>query len=198
MSGAPGTEGGAGSTKSRRNRKGCDLSAPPGDPALSARVRSLLAACPSWRTRFSAPRMHLLAPRALGAKLHALLTSLRRRRRSPPTNQFARQVAGPVRGRGRGRAPNTEETAYFRESRARFSCLTWRFEGPGIPTRSCSRSSLGELSPTSARRPRAHRARRLAALLTTRRRCPQACESERRPRSARGCLARHHPLAPAP
>ena len=30
----------------------------------------------------------------------------------PPTNQFARQVAGPVRGRGRGRAPNTEETAY--------------------------------------------------------------------------------------
>ena len=46
----------------------CDLSAPPGGPALSARVRSLLAACPSWRTRFSAPRMHLLAPRALGAR----------------------------------------------------------------------------------------------------------------------------------
>ena len=77
---APSSEGGAGSTKRR-----CDLSAPsPGGPALSARVRSLLAACPSWRTRFSAPRMHLLAPRALGAKLHALLTSLRRRRRSPP------------------------------------------------------------------------------------------------------------------
>ena len=76
--------GEAGSTKSRRNRKGCDLSAPPGGPALSARVRSLLAACPSWRTRFSAPRMHLLAPRALGAKLHALLTTIRRRRRSPP------------------------------------------------------------------------------------------------------------------
>ena len=34
---------------------------------MSARVRSLLAACPSWRTRFSAPRMHLLAARALGA-----------------------------------------------------------------------------------------------------------------------------------
>ena len=50
---------------------------------MSARVRSLLAACPSWRTRFSAPRMHLLAPRALGArkveislsKLHALATA---------------------------------------------------------------------------------------------------------------------------
>ena len=146
MSGAPGTEGGAGSTKSRRNRKKrrCDLSAPPGGPALSARVRSLLAACPSWRTRFSAPRMHLLAPRALGAKLHALTAYLRRSdgdAAPPPTNQFARQVAGPVRGRGRGRAPNTEETAYFRESartKRRFSCLTWRFEGPGIPTRSCS------------------------------------------------------------
>ena len=103
-------------TKSKKRR--CDLSAPPGGPALSARVRSLLAACPSWRTRFSAPRMHLLAPRALGAKLHALTAYLRRSdgdAAPPPTNQFARQVAGPVRGRGRGRAPNTEETAYFRE-----------------------------------------------------------------------------------
>ena len=78
MSGAPGTEGGAGSTKSRRNRKGGDLSAPPGGPALSARVRSLLAACPSWRTRFSAPRMHLLAPRALsGRKLGCIYFSSR-------------------------------------------------------------------------------------------------------------------------
>ena len=71
MSGAPGTEGGPGWPPGSTKRR-CDLSAPsPGGPALSARVRSLLAACPSWRTRFSAPRMHLLAPRALGAKLHA-------------------------------------------------------------------------------------------------------------------------------
>ena len=96
MSGAPGTEGGAGSTKRR-----CDLSAPPGGPALSARVRSLLAACPSWRTRFSAPRMHLLAPRALGAKTKVACTAYDDPTATPPpppTNQFARQVAGPVRG----------------------------------------------------------------------------------------------------
>ena len=107
-------------------KRRCDLSAPPGGPALSARVRSLLAACPSWRTRFSAPRMHLLAPRALGAKLHALTAYLRRSdgdAAPPPTNQFARQVAGPVRGRGRGRAPNTEETAYFRESARTKMCV---------------------------------------------------------------------------
>ena len=68
VSGAPGTEGGPGWPPGSTKRR-CDLSAPsPGGPALSARVRSLLAACPSWRTRFSAPRMHLLAPRALGAR----------------------------------------------------------------------------------------------------------------------------------
>ena len=72
-----------------------------------------------------------------------------------------------------------------------FSCLTWRFESRAQHTGQCAPRSLparlGELSPTSARRPRAHRARRLSALLTTRRRCPQACEAERRPHSARGC-----------
>ena len=41
------------------------------------------------------------------------------------------------------------------ESDERFSCLTWRFEGPGIPTAPAPRSSLGELSPV-ARGDRAH------------------------------------------
>ena len=81
-----------------------------------------------------------------------------------------------------------------------FSCLTWRFECRTQHTGQCAPRSLparlGDLSPTSARRPHAHhqraataahRARRLSALLTTRRRCPQACEAERRPHSARGC-----------
>ena len=80
-----------------------------------------------------------------------------------------------------------------------FSCLTWRFESRAQHTGQCAPRSLparlGDLSPTSARRPHAHhqraataahRARRLSALLTTRRRCPQACEAERRPDSARG------------
>ena len=43
---------------------------------------------------------------------------------------------------------------------------------------SCRPPARGDRAhTTSARRPRAHRARRLSALLTTRRRCPQACEA---------------------
>ena len=94
-----------------------------------------------------------------------------------------------------------------------FSCLTWRFESRAQHTGQCAPRSLparlGDLSPTSARRPHAHhqraataahRARRLSALLTTRRRCPQACEAERRPHSARGCGERDQPpgFGPSP
>ena len=107
MSGAPGTEGGA--------RRRCDLSAPPG-PALSARERSLLAACPFWRIRCSAPRMHLLAPRALGAKLRCLRRS---ERRLPPHQQRRGRERGQVEAEGVGVRLDTEETAYFRESATR-------------------------------------------------------------------------------
>ena len=77
--------GEAGSTNDPDEIEKAVISRHPWGPCLEcSREVSLLAACPSWRTRFSAPRMHLLAPRALGAKLHALLTTIRRRRRSPP------------------------------------------------------------------------------------------------------------------
>ena len=46
-----------------------------------------------------------------------LLTTIRRRRRLPPTNQFARQVErGQFEAEGVGVRLDTEETAYFRES----------------------------------------------------------------------------------
>ena len=95
-----------------------------------------------------------------------------------------------------------------------FSCLTWRFESRAQHTLASvllARSPLASVTcrppargdrahTTSARRPRAHRARRLSALLTTRRRCPQACEAERRPHSARGCGERDQPpgFGPSP
>ena len=94
-----------------------------------------------------------------------------------------------------------------------FSCLTWRFESAQHTVASvllarsppasvtCRPPARGDRAhTTSARRPRAHRARRLSALLTTRRRCPQACEAERRPHSARGCGERDQPpgFGPSP
>ena len=153
MSGAPGTEGGA--------RRRCDLSAPPG-PALSARERSLLAACPFWRTRFSAPRMHLLAPRALGARKVACTGHCLRRSESHRDATIARSAAhNPSTSRIESEAalnPSGLEKKFTARKPARFSCLTWRLRDRASRAllRSAPRSSLGELSPTSARRPRAH------------------------------------------
>ena len=93
--------------------------------------------------------------------------------------------------------PTTAGFVVDEDSEFCFSCLTWRFESRAQHTLASvllARSPLASVTcrppargdrahTTSARRPRTHRARRLSALLTTRRRCPQACEADRTARA---------------
>ena len=63
------------------------------------------------------------------------------------------------------------------DSAWRFSCLTWRFESRAQHTGQCARSlpaRLGDLSPTSARRPHAHHQRAATAAHRARRPPPSS------------------------